>query len=318
MGITPAKLLSSMSSFLAPSDKKEFRSKYTLGKTIGCGSYGQIKEATQTSTFRTVAVKFVKRKNVETLLKVHKQCIPAEAVFLSSLHHPNIISLIDLYEFRSKFALVLERPLASLDLHEFISKFGPQNDSVASYMAGQLLATCRHLDTHLIFHRDVKSENILVNYYDYSLKLIDFGSATYDNQETYYGNYGTPAFSPPEWVADRGYRPEPTTMWSCGVVLWEVLTGTLPFHDEEQVLRAALPFPDHLNYSARDLLRKILRAAPEDRAGFEEALEHPYVTLTSGCLGNQRVLDDSNYSKCSAFTIFENHNCSSDLPMSLI
>ena len=313
MGLKPTRFLCSPSS-----EKREFKSKYELGKTLGSGSYGQIVEATQTSTFRTVAVKYIKRKNVENMLKIQKQNIPAEAVFLNSLDHRNIISLIDLYEFQNKFALVMERPLASLDLHDFISKYGPQNDAVASFIEQQLLSVCLYLDNNLIFHRDIKSENVLVNAYNYHIKLIDFGSATYANQETYYGNFGTPAFSPPEWISESGYRPEPTTIWSCGVVLFELLTASLPFYDEDHVMRATLFFPDLVSHSARDLIRKMLKRDENERICFEEALQHPFITVTGDCGENERVLDDSIYSRCSAYTIYENQNCDSELPLSLI
>ncbi|XP_063675799.1 serine/threonine-protein kinase pim-3-like [Bolinopsis microptera] len=312
--LKPTNLLCAFSS----SEKREFKSKYQLGKCIGSGSYGQIIEATQTSTFRTVAVKYLKKKNVESMLKMQKQNLPAEAVFLSSLDHRNIISLIDLYEFPNKFALIMERPLASLDIHDFIEKYGPQNDSVASYIEHQLLSVCQYLDNNLIFHRDIKSENILVNAYDYNIKLIDFGSATYANQDIYYGNFGTPAFSPPEWISDSGYKPEPTTVWSCGVVLFEILTATLPFYDEEHVMRATLFFPDLVSHSGRDLIRKMLKRDENDRICFEEALNHPFITVSGDCGENERILDDSTYSKCSAYTLYENINCDSELPLSLI
>lgn len=314
MGLKPTRLLCSFTS----SDKREFKSKYTLGKSLGSGSYGTIVEATQISTFRTVAVKYVKRKNVENMLKIQKQNLPAEAVFLSSLDHRNIISLIDLYEFPNKFALVMERPLASMDIHDFVTKCGPQNDTVSSFITQQLLSVCQYLDNNLIFHRDIKSENVLVNVYDYNIKLIDFGSATYANRDVFYGNYGTPAFSPPEWISNSGYRPEPTTVWSCGVVLFELLTASLPFYDEEHVKRATLFFPDSVSYSARDLLRKMLKKDEQDRSTFEEALEHPFITVTGEYSEDQRVLDGSIYSKCSAYTIFENINCDAELPLSLI
>ena len=298
-------------------DRREFKSKYTLGKTLGSGSYGKIIEATQISTFRTVAVKMIKRKNVESILKVQKQRLPAEAVFLNALDHHNIIALVDLYEFKNKFALVLERPLASMDIHEFICKYGPQNDAVASSIGKQLLSACNYLDQNLIFHRDIKSENVLVNAYNYHLKIIDFGSATYANEEFFFGSYGTPAFSPPEWINNTGYRPEPTTIWSCGVIQFEVLTGTLPFYDENHVKRATVFFPDLVSHSARDLIRKMLKRDEQDRITFEEALDHPYLTMF-GDVENDRILDDSTYSKCSAYTIYENMTCDSEMPFSNI
>ena len=316
MGISPAKFLCSLGS---SSDKKEFKSRYSLGKTLGSGSYGTIVEATQRGTFRTVAVKTVKKKDVECLLKVQKQRLPAEAVFLNALDHPNVITLIDLYEFRKSFALVMERPLASMDIHAYVSRYGSQNDTVCSYILRQLLSVCQYLDNNLVFHRDIKSENVLVNHYDYHLKLIDFGSATYANQDIYYGAHGTPAFSSPEWVAESGYRPEPTTVWSCGVILWELLTNSLPFYNEDHLMKATLFFPDHVSHSARDLLRKMLAKDDTERITFSEALNHPFVTVLGNAgLENDRVMNESVYSRASGYTLFENINCDSELPLAMI
>ena len=313
MGIKASRILDTFTS----NDRKEFKSKYSLGKTLGSGSYGKIVEATQVSTFRTVAVKMIKRKNVETIMKVQNRKIPAEAVFLNALDHHNIISLVDIYEFKNKFALVLERPLASMDIHEFVSKYGPQNNAVASSIGKQLLSACNYMDQNLIFHRDIKSENILVNVYNYQLKIADFGSATYANQDVYYGTYGTPAFSPPQWIDNTGYQPEPTTIWSCGVVLFEVMTEALPFIEEDHVKRATIFFPDLVSHSARDLIRKMLKREEQDRVTFVEALEHPFLSAF-GEVVNDRILDESTYSKCSGYTIYENMTSDSEYPLSRI
>ena len=300
MGLSSTRLLNSQ-------DKKDFLSKYTLGQPLGSGTFGQIVEATEKFTFRTVAVKYVKRKEVESLMTVEEKKLPSEAVLLNTLDHTNIISLVDLYEFKSKFVLVLERPLASMDLGAFVQKYGPQNDEVGSYIADQLLTACSYLNHHLIFHRDIKCENILINFYTYHLKIIDFGTAVYDTQDEYYGKHGTPAFAPPEWLLGAPYTPEPTTIWSCGVVLFETLAGTLPFTSEDDVIRAKLFFPDLVSRSARHLIRGMMQRDPEDRMTFEEALHHPYIPLTEDCPEeNERVLDDSTYSRCSAYTIYEN------------
>lgn len=298
-------------------EKKDFESKYTLGNTLGSGSFGTIVEATQRHTFRTVAVKYIKKKNVETIVTVGTHKLPAEAVFLDSLQHPNVIRLVDLYQFKKRYAVVLERPLASLDLHHFVQKYGPQNDVVGAHIGKQILAACNYLHLNKIFHRDIKSENILISTYSNHIKLIDFGSATRITADIYFGDYGTPAFSPPEWITECGYRPEPTTIWSSGVVMFEVLTGALPFSDEDHVIRATLFFPDHISPSARDMLRKLLKRDDNDRPTFEESLEHPYFSSADTPEENQRILDASTYSKCSAYTIFENMNCN-EYPLSMI
>ena len=305
MGISPTRFLKSYS-------KKDFLSKYTLGKSLGSGTFGQIVEATDNFTFRSVAVKYVRRKDVESTLVVEGKKLPSEAVLLNTLEHSNIISLVDLFEFKSKFALVLERPLSSMDVGAFVEKYGPQNDAVGSYIAQQLLTVCDYLNELLIFHRDIKSENILINFYTYHIKIIDFGTAVYADKDQFVGRHGTPAFSPPEWQIGAAYRPEPTTIWSCGVVLFETLTGALPFISEEHVVKANLSFPDLVSRSARHIMRGMMQRKPEDRLTFEQALNHTYIT---GDLPeeNERVMDVSSYSRCNSYTIYENTSCSNNL-----
>eukprot|EP00116_Pleurobrachia_bachei_P006758 sb/3467020/ len=288
------------------SDKSDFLSKYTLGRTIGSGSFGKILEATESFTFRTVAVKYISKKDVETMMDVNKQSLPAEAVILDTLDHPNIISLVDLFVFKKKFALVLERPLASMDLSAFLTHLGPQNDETCSYIAQQLLSAVDYLDQNLIFHRDIKSENLLINTYTNEIKLIDFGSSTYANRDVFTGAYGTPAFAPPEWIMETGYRAEPTTIWSCGVVLFEVLTARLPFTSEEDVIRGPLTFPDLISRPARDFLKRMLQKKDWERITISDALRHPYVSEGGKPEEYTRILDDTVYSRCSAFTVLEN------------
>ena len=294
------------SSFLRSSDKQHFLSRYTLGQTLGSGSFGTILEATDRYTFTTVAVKYIKKKNIEKEVMVDGKNLPSEAVMLDSLSHPNIVSLVDLYQFKSKWALVLERPLASMDIHAFVSKYGPQNDQVGAYIGRQLLETCQYLNNHDIFHRDIKSENILINYYNYHIKVIDFGTATCIDREVFYGKDGTPAFSPPEWISQSGYRAEPTTVWSCAVVLYEVLTGALPFSSYLNISRGQVVFPDMVARAARDLLRGMFLVDDQARFTLEIALEHEFLMDEELPLENDRELDTSTYSRCSAYLVFEN------------
>ena len=299
-------------------EKRDFKSKYTLGSTLGKGTFGKIFEATQRRSFKTVAVKFIKKKNVESLSEIDGQMIPSECVFLNHLDHPNIISLIDLYEFKSKFAVVLERPLASMDLSKFVSQFGPQSDNIASYVASQLLAVCSYMQESSIFHRDLKSENILIDAFTYQINIIDFGSSAWiqKDDDTFLGDYGTPAFSPPEWINGQAYYPESCTIWNIGVILYELIIGCLPFTSEKDVKKCHLNFPDHVSNVAKDFIKKLLQHDLCLRPTYTEARNHIFLDMDLPEFG-ERLLDSSTYSKCSAYTHYTNH-AADGLPMSLI
>ena len=301
-----ARLTNSKAFADASIEKKDFNSKYTLGQTIGQGSFGKILEAQQCTTFRTVAIKFIKKKSVDHYLNFEGHILPSEVVFLQTANHPNIISLVDLYEFNNRYALVMERPLASMDLWKFVNKYGPQNDSVVSFVTHQILKTMLYLHQCEIFHRDLKSGNILIDCYSYNIKVIDFGCSCIIDKDVFSGHYGTPEFCPPEWFNKPCYRPEPTNIWAIGIITYEMLTGGIPFNSPQEVMSCRLSFPDHVSHSAKDFVRSCLKLQEHDRFSYHEALAHQLITEEPSPDENSRILDESTYSKCSAYTVVEN------------
>merc|ERR1711885_107539 len=155
-------------------------------------------------------------------------------------------------------------------------------------------------------HRDIKDENILVDLSTGATKLIDFGSGcfhpseaqqceeqseglkknsekTQQTEDRVYTEFrGTRVYSPPEWVRDGEYRADGLTTWSLGVLLYDMLTGDIPFASDGQIIRCQLPpWSPHISQEARDLVRRCLTINTGLRITLDKILEHPWLSESS-------------------------------------
>merc|ERR1711983_357655 len=162
-----------------------------------------------------------------------------------------------------------------------------------------------------VLHRDIKDENILVDLDTGATRLIDFGSGCFldqtetkslmveglrqqtqdsgsekiscaENERVYTEFRGTRVYSPPEWVRDGEYRADGLTTWSLGVLLYDMLTGDIPFASDGQIIRCQLPpWSPHISQEARDLVRRCLTINTGLRIPLDKILEHPWLSESS-------------------------------------
>lgn len=133
-----------------------------------------------------------------------------------------------------------------------------------------------------IVHRDLKPENMLIDY-DKGIKLVDFGlSNTYKSNELLKTACGSPCYAAPEMIAGKKYNGASVDVWSCGVILFALLSGYLPFEDPntsnlyKKILSADYRLPNSLSKQAADLIKKILTTDPEKRIKITEIKKHPW------------------------------------------
>lgn len=169
--------------------------------------------------------------------KIESRKVPIEFDLLNRVNnkHSSIIEMLDWYERRSSFVLVMERPAHSIDLFEYINRKGAIQENHAKHMLKQLIEVMVTCLKEGVFHRDVKDENIMLCYDTYQIKLIDFGCGTNLKKTDYTEFAGTPEFYPPEWFTERRYNAETQTVWSLGVLLWAMLQGEVPFASEQDI-----------------------------------------------------------------------------------
>merc|ERR1712184_101025 len=150
-----------------------------------------------------------------------------------------------------------------------ISEQGPLPEALAKEIFRQLLTTLVSCHQKGVLHRDIKDENILIDLNTLKIKLIDFGSGCFLEDRVYHEFQGTRVYSPPEWVNSRAYRPEGLTVWSLGVLLYDMVCGDVPFECDAQISRAQLTwFPQ-------------LKVNTEERLTLADLANHPWLCITS-------------------------------------
>jgi len=260
---------------------------YQILEQIGNGSYGFVSSAQAKSTSTYVAVKHIVKAREDNQSRGLRK-VKEEIAILNKLNHVNIIKLIDTFEDRKYIYLVLELCCGGT-IHQRLASQGKFTESEASHVMHELLVTVDYLHELFIIHRDIKTENMLFLNADgepieYSaLKLVDFGFASeFTPGHLLKEQVGSPGYVAPEVLT--GQYNQLCDLWSCGVLLYVLLCGSLPFHakTDSGMARAVLTSDwtfkgevwDRCSPDAKDLVRVLMRPDPRYRFASAQALEH--------------------------------------------
>ncbi|KAM9752550.1 serine/threonine-protein kinase pim-2 isoform 2-T2 [Menidia menidia] len=261
-----------------------FWSQYRLGPLLGSGGFGSVFAAQRLSDGLQVAVKQVCRDRVQQWARLPGRAspVPMEIALLQQLSevggHAGVIRLLDWFHVEGQgFMLVLERPPHSQDLFDFISQRGALPESLALRLFRQLVEALQYVHARGVVHRDIKDENLLLDRRSLQLKLIDFGSGAPLREGPYSEYEGTRVYSPPEWLQAHCYSALPLTVWSLGVLLFDMVCGDVPFQSDQQILQATPTFPRGLSPECRALIGWCLSYRPESRPSLEQLLAHPWM-----------------------------------------
>merc|ERR1712121_152292 len=263
--------------------KKDFSSQYVMKEQIGKGGFGVVFAGVRKKDGLKVAVKMVP-KNVNTI-ETDYNIIPLEVALMEQVSNvPGVIKFIDYFDMGDSFYIVMER-FNSKDLFDFISEHGPLSESMARDLFKQLLDTVRDCHKKGVVHRDIKDENILVDLKTLKIKLIDFGSGTFFNEDKTYTEFqGTRVYSPPEWVGRRCYKAEGLTVWSLGILLYDMVGGDIPFECDQHILSARPTWYPQLRLSkeVQGLISGCLTICPSERLTLREVANHPWIQGETG------------------------------------
>ncbi|KAL9229026.1 hypothetical protein vseg_004544 [Gypsophila vaccaria] len=253
--------------------------KYELGRTLGEGSFAKVKFAKNLDTGDVVAVKILNR---DFLLRHHMiQQIKREIATMKVIKHPNVVKLHEVMASKTKIYMVLEL-VDGGELFDTIAKHGRlQEDNARKYFQ-QLINAVDYCHSRGVYHRDLKPENLLLDSFGV-LKIADFGLSVFSRQVREDGllhtTCGTPNYVAPEVLTDKGYDGSASDVWSCGVILFVLMAGYLPFDVPnlmalyKKIQRADYTFPPWFSSGARKLIQRILDPNPSTRITLSEILQ---------------------------------------------
>uniref|UniRef100_A0A6M2DUG2 non-specific serine/threonine protein kinase n=1 Tax=Xenopsylla cheopis TaxID=163159 RepID=A0A6M2DUG2_XENCH len=252
---------------------------YTLGQTLGVGTFGKVKAGEHQLTKHKVAVKILNRQKIKSLDVVGK--IRREIQNLKLFRHPHIIKLYQVISTPTDIFMIMEY-VSGGELFEYIVKHGKLQEHEARRFFQQIISGVDYCHRHMIVHRDLKPENLLLDH-NMHVKIADFGlSNMMMDGEFLRTSCGSPNYAAPEVISGKLYAGPEVDIWSCGVILYALLCGTLPFDDEHvptlfrKIKSGIFPIPEYLHKSVVSLLCQMLQVDPMKRAAIDDVKTHEW------------------------------------------
>ncbi|CAM0882610.1 unnamed protein product [Alopecurus aequalis] len=252
--------------------------RYELGRVLGKGTFAKVYHARHLQTGESVAIKVLDReKAVRSGLVSH---IKREIAVLRRVRHPNIVHLFEVMATKTKIYFVMELVRGG-ELFSRVSK-GRLKEDVARRYFQHLISAVGFCHARGVFHRDLKPENLLVDEAG-NLKVSDFGLSAvaepFQPDGLLHTFCGTPAYVAPEVLARRGYEGAKADIWSCGVILFVLMAGYLPFHDQNlmamyrKIYKGEFRCPRWFSKDLTSLIMRFLDTNPSTRITLPEVME---------------------------------------------
>ncbi|CAN7101474.1 unnamed protein product [Brassica rapa subsp. narinosa] len=256
--------------------------KYEIGRLLGKGTFAKVYHAKHITTGESVAIKIINKDHVMKRNGMMDQ-IKREISIMKLVRHPNIVELKEVMATKTKIFFVMEFVRGG-ELFAKVVKGKLKEDAARRYFQ-QLISAVDFCHSRGVSHRDLKPENLLVDE-NGDLKVSDFGLSALPEQLLQDGllhtQCGTPAYVAPEVLRKKGYDGAKADIWSCGVVLYVLLAGYLPFQDENlmnmyrKIFKAEFDFPPWFSPEARRLISKLLVVDPEKRISIPAITRTPW------------------------------------------
>jgi serine/threonine protein kinase len=254
---------------------------YQVLRKIGSGNFAKVYLAVHTPSGRQVALKVIDKRAVSSKRKLLLR-VRREISNLKKLRHGSVVEIYESFETKSQFILAMEY-LPNGELFDYVWKKQGLEEPEARRLFAQIVEGVHYCHKNSIVHRDLKLENILLDE-NQQPKLADFGFSKEVGREDFLETYcGSPLYASPEMILGRPYFGSECDVWSLGVILYTMLTATMPFDDRDIpsflscIEKGIYPEPPEVSESAKDLLARMLDPRPVSRASVEDILSHPWL-----------------------------------------
>ncbi|KAM9571218.1 MAP/microtubule affinity-regulating kinase 3-like isoform 11-T11 [Salvelinus alpinus] len=264
-------------------DEQPHVGNYRLLKTIGKGNFAKVKLARHILTGREVAIKIIDKTqlNPNSLQKLFR-----EVRIMKILNHPNIVKLFEVIETERTLYLVMEYASGG-EVFDYLVAHGRMKEKEARAKFRQIVSAVQYCHQKHIVHRDLKAENLLLDA-DMNIKIADFG---FSNEFTM-GNKldtfcGSPPYAAPELFQGKKYDGPEVDVWSLGVILYTLVSGSLPFDGQnlkelrERVLRGKYRIPFYMSTDCENLLKRFLVLNPAKRGTLEQIMKDRWINAGS-------------------------------------
>ncbi|KAJ8356456.1 hypothetical protein SKAU_G00192500 [Synaphobranchus kaupii] len=270
-------------SITSSSDEQPHVGNYRLLKTIGKGNFAKVKLARHILTGREVAIKIIDKTqlNPTSLQKLFR-----EVRIMKILNHPNIVKLFEVIETEKTLYLVMEYASGG-EVFDYLVAHGRMKEKEARAKFRQIVSAVQYCHQKHIVHRDLKAENLLLDA-DMNIKIADFG---FSNEFTLGSKLdtfcGSPPYAAPELFQGKKYNGPEVDVWSLGVILYTLVSGSLPFDGQnlkelrERVLRGKYRIPFYMSTDCENLLKRFLVLNPTKRGTLEQIMKDRWIN--AGC-----------------------------------
>ncbi|XP_042582807.1 serine/threonine-protein kinase pim-2-like [Cyprinus carpio] len=255
---------------------------YEFGPKLGRGGYGYVHAGTRCKDGLKVAVKIAEKTPDMPYIRVpgHPRRLPME-IGLTLMANmgpsvPHIIKLLDWQDDPDYYVMVLERPMPSMNLFSFVKLQQRLEEGIARHLMWQVIHAANICCERGIFHRDIKSENLLVNPDTLEVKLIDFGCGKLMKDSAYVTFNGTKMFCPPEFDVDGRYYAKTATVWSLGILLFVMVCGYYPDDKDLQMISKNEWSKPDLSQECCQMICDCLQPDPQQRLVLEEMQLHDW------------------------------------------
>ena len=268
-----------------PEQKDKIMCDFIIKQVIGEGTFATVRLAENKQTGEQVAIKIMEKNKIVQI--EDKTRIEREIKVLKNLRHPNIVHLYSVIQTDEKIYLITEY-VKGKELFDYIVMKKKLSENESCLFFQQIISGIEYLHKLKYVHRDIKPENLLINEETKELKIVDFGLSNIFNnpsKDLLKSACGSPSYAAPEMLNGEKYRAPPVDIWSCGVVLYAMICGYLPFEDDDndvlydKICKGKFVIPNHVSEKARDLLNKILVTDPKKRLTINQIKNHPWFSL---------------------------------------